>query len=81
MRGVVRGEYVVNVHYYATETHKPVEVNVRLVKVNPVLEVVYYGTVMLEKQGDEKTAFRFRIGPDGAISDISFLPKPLVHFG
>ncbi len=78
IRGVVRGEYVVNVHYYATETGKPVDVNVRLDKVNPKLEVVYYGTVTLNTKGEEKTAFRFKIGSDGRIFDLNFLPKNLV---
>lgn len=78
LRGVVKGEYVVNLHYYATETGKPVDVNVRLDKVNPKLEVKYYGTVTLEKKGDEKTAFRFKIGRDGDVTDINFLPKSLV---
>lgn len=81
LRGIVKGEYVVNVHYYATETGKPVDINVRLVKVNPVLEVIYYGTVNLEKKGDEKTALRFKIGRDGEVSGINFLPKSLVVLG
>lgn len=81
LRGIVRGEYVVNLHYYATETNKPVDVNVRLDKVNPTLEVIYYGTVKLEKVGDEKTAFRFDIGADGSVTNLNFLPKHLVNFG
>lgn len=78
LRGVVPGEYIVNIHYYATETGKPVDVNIRLDKVNPKLEVKYYGTVTLEKKGDEKTAVRFKVGKDGDITDINFLPKRLV---
>lgn len=81
IRGVVKGEYVVNLHYYASETGKPVDVNLRLVKVNPALEVIYYDAVNLEKVGDEKTALRFRIDIDGKISNINFLPKQLVRFG
>lgn len=81
LRGVVKGEYVVNLHYYASETDKPVDVNVRLAKVNPKLEVVYYGTVKLEKKGDEKTAVRFRIGRNGEVFGINFLPKALVSAG
>jgi uncharacterized protein YfaP (DUF2135 family) len=81
LRGVVTGEYVVNVHYYASETKQPVDVSVRLDKVNPALEVIYYGTVTLEKTGDEKTVLRFRIAPDGTVSGINFLPKPLVKLG
>ena len=81
LRGVVKGEYVVNVHYYATETGKPVDVNIRLAKVNPKLEIVYYGTINLEKKGQEKTAVRFTIGRDGGIFGINFLPKQLVILG
>ena len=78
IRGVVPGEYVVNLHYYASETGNPVKVNVRVAKVNPALEVVFYDSYVLEKQGDEKTAVRFRINSDGKISDINRLPKSLV---
>ena len=82
LRGVVKGEYVVNLHYYNDEgTAKPVDVNVRLVKVNPALEIIYYGTVTMEKQGDEKTAVRFVINRDGKISNINFLPKQIVATG
>ncbi len=81
IRGIVKGEYVVNLHYYASETQKPVKVNVRLVKVNPALEIIYYGTVSLDKAGEEKTAFRFIIARDGQISGLNFLPKQLVSIG
>ena len=81
IRGVVKGEYVVNLHYYASETLKAVDVNIRLVKVNPAFKIIYYGTVNLEKVGDEKTALRFKIGGDGKIYNINFLPKQLVSLG
>lgn len=78
IRGVVPGEYVINIQYYASETMAPVDVKVRVDKVNPALEVVYYGTHTLDLQGDEKTAVRFVIGSDGKISDINHIYKPLV---
>jgi len=78
IRGVIPGEYVVNVHYYATEDHKPVPVQVKVEKVNPVLEVVYYGEVILAQQGDEKTAVRFKIAADGSVLATSSLAKHLV---
>ncbi|HEY5703828.1 MAG TPA: hypothetical protein VIV20_10205 [Gammaproteobacteria bacterium] len=81
IRGVVKGEYVVNIHYYATETSRPVDVTVRLDKVNPKLEVIYYNTVTIEKKGDERTVLRFKIGREGKISDINFLPKSIVTIG
>ena len=78
LRGVVSGEYVVNLHYYATQTNKPVDVNVKVEKVNPKLEVVYYGTVTLEQQGDEKTAVRFTVSANGRVIETNSLPKKLV---
>jgi len=81
LRGVVKGEYIVNLHYYASETGKPVDVQVRLAKVNPKLEIVYYGTVILQEKGDEKTAVRFSIGREGNVFGLNFLPKSLVGVG
>lgn len=79
IRGVVTGEYIVNLHYYASQTNSPVDVSVRLVKVNPSLEVIYYGNVLMEKQGSEETAVRFNIDRDGDIADIDITtPKQLV---
>lgn len=81
IRGVVPGEYVVNVHYYASETGQPVSVTVRVDKVNPSLEVIYYDTLTLDHKGEEKTALRFRINADGRVSDINRIPKSLVVVG
>ena len=59
IRGFAPGEYTVNVHYYETKNGEPINVNVSVVKVNPRAEVVYYGTVTLQRKGDEATAVRF----------------------
>ena len=73
LRGVITGEYVVNIHYYATgvkdfvgqpTNSDSVKVDVKVEKVNPQLEVVYYGVTTLSKVGDEKTAVRFKISKD-----------------
>ena len=79
IRGIVPGEYVVNVHYYATENKKAVPVSVTVDKINPALEVVYYGTVTLEKKDDEKTVVRFTINSDGTVGNINHIPKSLVN--
>lgn len=81
IRGVVPGEYVVNVHYYASESRLPLAVTVKVAKVNPALEIVYYGDTLLENKGDEKTAVRFVIDKTGRVSQISHLNKSLVVFG
>ena len=81
VRGLVPGDYVINVNYYETHTDNPVSVKVKIEKVNPILEVVYYDTVILEKVGQEKTAVRFTLNTDGGITNINHLQKSLVIGG
>jgi len=59
LRGMLPGEYIVNVHYYESETSAAVPVSVKVARVNPVYEIAYYGVTTLEQKGDEKTAVRF----------------------
>jgi hypothetical protein len=79
LRGVVAGEYTVNVQYYESRDGKPVDVTVSIIKVNPRAEVVYYGQVQLARQGDEATAVRFTLLPDGKVVNVNTLPKSLVQ--
>ena len=79
MRGVVPGEYTVNVHYYDSKDGQAVDANVSVMKVNPRAEVVFYGTVTLARKGDEVTAVRFTVLPDGSVTNINNLPKTLVE--
>lgn len=79
IRGTLPGEYVVNLHYYASKTLEPVTANVRVVKVNPKLEVVYYGSVTLEHKGAEKTAVRFSISREGQVKAVNTLFKSIVE--
>ena len=81
IRGVVPGEYVINVHYYATETQQALPVTVKVSKINPTLEIVYYGDTLLEKKGDEKTAVRFVIDKSGSVTQVTHINKSLVVIG
>ncbi len=78
IRGYIEGEYVVNLHYYATKTHQPVTASVNVSKVNPKLEVVYYGDVKLARPGEEKTAVRFSVSKQGKVFNVNTLPKSIV---
>ena len=78
IRGIVPGEYVINLHYYASETGKPVETSVRLDRVNPTLKVIHYGKLWLDKKGEEKTALRFALDSDGNVSGINQIFKSIV---
>jgi hypothetical protein len=78
IRGIVPGEYVVNLHYYESETKAPVDVSVRVARVNPVYQIIYYGTTTLPTKGSEKTAVRFTLASDGSVVNVNTLPKKLV---
>lgn len=80
IRGLVPGEYTVNLHYYETVTQKPVDVSVRIARVNPVYEIFYNASVNLPQKGDEVTAVRFTLLSDGSITGINQLQKQLVSF-
>ena len=79
LRGIEPGEYTVNVQYFDSQDLKPVEVTVNVIKVNPRAEVVFYGTVELARKGDEVTAVRFTLQPDGQVVNINTLAKSLVR--
>jgi len=78
IRGVAPGEYVVNLHYYESETNEAVPVSVRVARVNPVYTVAYYGVTTLAEKNSEKTAVRFTLLSDGSIDDVNQRPKRLV---
>ncbi len=78
IRGIEPGEFAVNLQYYETKNGDPVEATVSVIKVNPRAEVVYYGQVQLARKGDEVTAVRFTVLPDGQVVDVNTLPKKLV---
>lgn len=78
VRGLMNGEYVVNVvHFIATSTD-PVPVTVKIEKMNPSVRVVYYGEVMLNRTGEEVTVARFTLDDDEII-DLNNRPKGLVE--
>jgi uncharacterized protein (DUF58 family) len=79
LRGIQAGEFTVNLHYYETRNGQPVEVTVSIIKVNPRAEVVFYGQVPLARKGDEATAARFTVLPDGTVTHVNTLPKSLVE--
>ena len=80
IRGVVPGEYVVNVHLYRADGDLPVLTKVKVEKLNPRVEVVFYGEVILGGEGDEQTAVRFSVRPDGGFADVNRLPRSIVPF-
>ena len=79
IRGIVAGEYTVNVQYYLATQNAPVPVSVKVEKINPMVEVIHYDTIMLDHAGQERTAVRFRMAEDGSVTDINHTEKSLVQ--
>jgi len=79
IRGLVAGEYTVNVAHYVATTGKPVPANVRVQKLNPVARVIYEGQVTVDHKGDEKTVVRFRLDEKGEVVDINHREKSLLN--
>jgi hypothetical protein len=79
LRGIMAGEYTVNLHYYDSRNGRAVQAAVSVVKVNPRAEVVYYGNITLARKGDEATAVRFTVDSDGRVRDVNTLAKHLVE--
>ena len=52
---------MVNLLHYQANYDEPLTVNVKVEKLNPEVELVYYGSHELEGVGDEKTAVRFSV--------------------
>jgi hypothetical protein len=77
VRGIVPGEYVVDVFRYTATTGEPIPVTVKVEKLNPTLSVVYYGQVVLNRKADEKTAVRFTMDADGQVSGLDDTFKSL----
>ena len=78
IRGILPGEYVVNLHLYRGDGAQPVPATVKIEKLNPKVELVFFWPQTLIEQGDERTAARFSIGTDGRVRDVNQLPKQLV---
>ena len=78
LRGIVPGEYVVNIHMYFKVGQEPVPVTIQIDKINPY-SVVLRETIELKSKGDEVTVARFSVKSNGDIIDVNKLPKKLVE--
>src|SRR5262249_18434164 len=78
IRGLMAGEYTVNVHLYHHIASMPVPVSVKVEKLNPVVEIVDYKTLLLNHTDEEKTVVRFTLGEDGSVVHTSDAEKSLI---
>ena len=79
VRGVVPGEYTVNVSHFQATTGQPVAATVKVQKLNPSAQVVFDDKVIVDHSGDEKTALRFKLDAEGKVIDVHRRPKSLLE--
>ena len=79
VRGVVAGEYTVNVSHFSATTGQPVAATVKVQKLNPTAQVVFDDKVVVDHAGDEKTAVRFKVDAGGKVIDVFQRPKSLLE--
>ena len=79
VRGYLPGEYVVNVYRYTDAEPGPVPVVVKVEKLNPESQIVFYGTVELATKNQEVTAVRFTTDGQGEVTNVNQRSKPLVR--
>jgi hypothetical protein len=79
IRGIVAGEYTVNIYHFAALTGQPVPVSVKVEKLNPMVQVVHYDTIELDHGGMERTAVRFVVDGDGAVVSVNHDEKSLLQ--
>ena len=78
IRGILPGEYIVNVHMYHKNSVEDCPVTIQLDKINP-FKIVTTKTVVLKLKAYEKTAFRFTVNQNGDVIDVNELPKNLAN--
>ena len=79
IRGIVPGEYTVNVSHFQATTGQPVAATVKVQKLNPSAQVVFDDKVIVDHSGDEKTALRFKLDAEGKVIDVHRRPKSLLE--
>lgn len=79
LRGIVAGEYTVNVYHFVAQTGSPVPVEVKVEKLNPKLTIIAKETVMMKGAGTEKTAVRFTLDADGNVEKISRADRSILQ--
>lgn len=80
IRGIIPGEYTVNVYYYEAAGGQPLTALVKVEKVNPTLKTVFVRELTLENQDQEATALRFELSAAGELVALNQLPAILTPY-
>ena len=59
LRGIIPGNYVVNLYMYDNKSMNPVDAKITIEKVNPTLKLVFFDNVTLKSKDTELSIFTF----------------------
>ena len=59
LRGIIPGEYIVNLYLYENKSNMPVDVKIKIEKINPTLKLVFFDDKTLQDKDTELTVARF----------------------
>lgn len=79
IRGIIAGEYTVNVYHFAAMTSQPVPVTVMVQKLNPKVDIVAKETVDLHQGGEERTAVRFTLDAKGKVTETNHIQRSILQ--
>jgi len=80
IRGMMPGEYVVNIHAYIKRTEGETPVLVTIDKINP-FGTVSSRTLLMRYSGQEETACRFILDREGRVIGTNSIPKYFTGIG
>jgi hypothetical protein len=79
IRGIIPGEYTVNVSHFQATTGLPVPATVKVQKLNPTAQVIFDDKIFVDHTGDEKTTVRFVLDNQGKVIDVNRRQKSLME--
>ena len=71
LRGIIPGEYIVNLYLYDNKNNNPVDVKLIIEKVNPSLKLVYFNNITLMQNDSEMTIARFNLNSSGDFRSLT----------
>lgn len=79
IRGIVPGEYTVNVYHFTAQSREPVPVTVTVEKLNPRVTMVAKDTLDMGEANSERTAVRFTLNAKGEVESTSHVERSVLQ--
>ena len=79
IRGILAGEWTVNIHLYRQNINEPTDTNIKLIKLNPRATVIFDKDYKMSTYWEEITVARFTMTQAGEILDIDDTYKDLIR--